>query len=196
MRVRKRKSARPLAQPIPSNTAVPDRHQRRIVRKQPIGEPPSRGYSLLELTLTLILLGIIGFIVVPRFFNRSTYGLTSFYDRFVAALDYARAVAVASNCPVNVQVTRTGFTLVHASNTSLCPAGPALPVKNPATGGDYAGTAPSGAAFTKGAGITYAFGPNGAVGTGAGHATITLQGKAGAVLSVTIYRSTGYVARG
>lgn len=165
-----------------------------------------RGYSLIELVFVLILLGVVAFIVVPRLFNRSTYSITAFYDRFTAALDYARSVAVASNCPVEVQITAGGFSLEQpsgtASGTNLCPSGSyTRSVPNPASGDPFTANTPSGATFSAGTG-DFCFGslgqvladcaqPDGAAGS---NRTITLQ-SGSATLTVTVYASTGYAAR-
>lgn len=169
-----------------------------------------RGYSLLELTLVIVLLGVVAFVAVPRFFHRSGYELTGYYHRFVAALDYGRAVAVATSCPVQVRVGAGGFALKQpggsASGNTLCPTGGyTRAVSNPATGGAFAAAVPSGAAFTAGTG-DFCFGGNGRLlascsqpdgPAAAGDRTITLAlGSGGASLSVTVYASTGYAQRG
>lgn len=168
------------------------------------------GYSLLELALVIILLGVVAFVAVPRFFHRSDYALTGFYHRFVSALDYGRSVAVATNCPVQVQVGSSSFALKQLGGSSpgdtLCPTGGyARAVANPATGEPFAAGAPSGTRFTTGTG-DFCFGSKGQLlascsqpdgPTATGDQTITLALDSGsASLSVTVFASTGYVQRG
>ena len=171
-----------------------------------------RGYSLLELALVIILLGVVAFVVVPRFVGRSSFHMTGYYDQVASALDYARSVAVASGCPVEVDLRSGGFSVKQPGggipSGKLCPdpaSGYTRNLPNPATGDAFGISTPSGVSFTSGTGSPLCFGANGQLladcsrpggATAAGDRTVTLSAPGGASLSITVYASTGYAARG
>ena len=61
--------------------------------------------------LVIVIIGIIGALAGPRFFNNSTFAERGYFDELAGALRYAQKVSVATGCRVRVTVTATGYEL-------------------------------------------------------------------------------------
>ena len=74
------------------------------------------GFSLVELVTTIILIGIIAVVVLPRFFSASSYSAYSLRNEFISELRQAqlRALNNTDQC-FDVNVTPTGYQLRHYS---------------------------------------------------------------------------------
>ena len=102
---------------------------------------PVRGYSLIEVTLVLVIAGILAAIAIPQF-NEPQIEASWFQDNVKAALRYAQRQAVAQR--------RTVYVAVHATDVQLFyDAAQTLPVSDFATGSAYTTKpAPAGVALT------------------------------------------------
>lgn len=60
------------------------------------------GFTLVELILVLILVGILSLYALPRFFDRNTFDTRAFSDEARAMVRYAQKTAIAQNRPVFV----------------------------------------------------------------------------------------------
>lgn len=70
-----------------------------------------RGYTIIELVLVIVILGILGVVAAPRFFGTSAYDQRAFTDELSSAMRYAQKIAVASGCPVQVSLTTSTYSL-------------------------------------------------------------------------------------
>lgn len=106
---------------------------------------PSKGYTIVEVLLVVVILAIIGTLAGPRFFDNAAFDERAYYDELVSALRYAQKIAVASGCPVRVNVAPTSYALSQqASLAGHCDPGDAafpVAVRLP-TGEAASGTAP------------------------------------------------------
>ncbi|MFZ4539713.1 pilus assembly FimT family protein [Propionivibrio sp.] len=69
------------------------------------------GFTLVELIMVIIMVGILAVVAMPRFASRTTFETRGFVDQTVAMLGYARKVAVASGRNVRVVASSGGNTL-------------------------------------------------------------------------------------
>lgn len=150
----------------------------------------SRGYTIVEVLLVIVILAILGAVAGPRFFDNDAFDERAYYDELVSALRYAQKTAVASGCPVRIDVGVTSYALAQqAAAAGHCDAGDAsfpVPVRLP-TGEVTSGTAPAGITTAPTATVTYnALGQtnlaaNQALAVGA--RTLTIQADSGLVVT-------------
>ncbi len=80
------------------------------------------GFTLIELTMVIVVLGILSTAVLPKFFNVSTFQQRSFFDDTLAAIRYAQKLAVATGCNVQVNIASNQYQLKRpgATDRSNC----------------------------------------------------------------------------
>lgn len=86
-------------------------------RERRLSASPSRnrGFTLVELVVTLIVTSILAVAVLPRFADRQVFETRGFSDVALAAVQYARKVAVASRRNVCAVVSGSTLTLTMAT---------------------------------------------------------------------------------
>ncbi|MDA3903081.1 MAG: prepilin-type N-terminal cleavage/methylation domain-containing protein [Desulfuromusa sp.] len=73
------------------------------------------GFTLIELVVILLLLGILAAVALPKFFNVSDYQNRATYDEVAGAVRYAQKLAVASGCEVRVDLSGNSYALQQHS---------------------------------------------------------------------------------
>ena len=96
-----------------------------------------RGFTLIELIMVMVMLGVLAVFAAPRIFNSNDFYARGFHDETLALLRYAQKTAVAQRRTVCVNFpTISSTTLTIASNaptpaTPTPTCSPALPLIGP-----------------------------------------------------------------
>jgi MSHA pilin protein MshC len=142
------------------------------------------GFTLIELIMVMVIVGILAVVVTPRFFDANVFKSRGFADQVKATFRYAQKEAIARRGFVCVAITVNSITLT-AGPTSACSTGAlALPA-----GGNII-TAPSGVTLTVSPlapPVSFIFD---ALGSTAVKQTISVSG---ATNNVVVEAVTGYV---
>ena len=146
--------------------------------------PSAHGFTLVELILVLLLIGVLGAVAAPRMFRVADFAAVGARQQTLAVLRYAQKTAIAQRRTVCVAVNANGLALTMDAAVppaGVCGAALALP---------FAAPAPVGMNATVGVAAINAFGflPLGSTDQ-PGAITIAIAGAA----PVTVGAETGYV---
>jgi MSHA pilin protein MshC len=109
----------------------------------------SKGFTIIELVIVTILLGILAIVALPRLFDQTGFQETGFYQDVINAFRYAQKTAIASGCDVQASydsVSRQYAVYFRSGGTDTsCGAGSFSEfVRSPQDNSNYTGTGPSG----------------------------------------------------
>jgi len=138
-----------------------------------------RGFTLIELIMVIVMLGILAVYAAPRMFNTGDFYARGFHDETLALLRYAQKTAIAQRRTVCVVLTDKGVTLTMDTNTppdGNCDVSPPVVLPNTPRGGTGLAGIPS----------TFQFTP---LGSTPSQVTITIANATG----ITVEAETGYV---
>lgn len=154
----------------------------------------SAGFTLVELTVILVVLGILAVFVLPRL-NLSVFRERVDYDKVMSALQYARKAAIAQRRYVCVAVASSAVTLTIDPNqpeatatafSGTCPFGNPLALPVPDSGCGAANQACVRATTLSSSAAAFQFD---ALGRASPGATVTVSGYP----PIQIEAETGYV---
>ncbi len=147
------------------------------------------GFTLLELVVVLVILGVLAVIVLPRL-TEGSFRSAAFAEQVSAAFRYAQRLAVATGCEIEVQVNSGSNDYAvrrraDGSDTSCGTTGAfTLGITSPAGGGAFAATATGGVTVSQG--LTLRFNAQGLPTPNGG--TVIVGGR-----SIVIEADTGHV---
>ena len=110
-----------------------------------------KGFTLIELVLVLIIIGILAVFVAPRFMDRQTFDRRGFHDQSLAILRYAQKSAIAQrrNVCVAFGTASISLTIANAAGVSVaCTAPNTTELRGPNGESPYSISAPTGIYFT------------------------------------------------
>ncbi|MFB0936560.1 MAG: prepilin-type N-terminal cleavage/methylation domain-containing protein [Propionivibrio sp.] len=145
----------------------------------------SAGFTLVELVVVIVVVGILAITAMPRFANKADFDARGFFDGTLSILRYAQKSAVAQRRMVCVVFgADSSVTLTIAANFGgACDT----PLAGPNGAAPYALAAPSGVGFAA-VPTSFNFGPSGEASLGQNISVVNLPGR-----SITVVASTGYV---
>lgn len=154
----------------------------------------SDGFTLVELIVVMVLLGILAVTVLPRLSSTAAFDEAGFHSEVVAALRYAQKSAVSHRRLVCAALTTTTVTLQIAATNPAAACGTAL-LRAPNGADAFASTTSTSLALTAGAlPATLFFQPDGRVTTDAAATGLWSAGIAiGGMPTITVSGATGYV---
>lgn len=82
----------------------------------------ARGFTMVELIVVMVLIGILGAVGAARFFDRTGFDADEFTEQARAMLRYAQKAAIAQNRPVYVRMDRDSIGLCFANAVPCAPA--------------------------------------------------------------------------
>lgn len=146
------------------------------------------GLTVVELILVIVIIGILGALAGPRFFDNRTFDERAYAEELASALRYAQKVAVGSGCRVRAEVAADSYNLaLQSAAAGHCdPSDTGFP--EPvllSTGQSASGSAPSG--VTAAMPLTFVFDPLGRTNLGSnqfisiGPHTLNIQADSGLV---------------
>ncbi|WP_295759844.1 prepilin-type N-terminal cleavage/methylation domain-containing protein [Undibacterium sp.] len=145
------------------------------------------GFTLIELVMVMVLIGILAIAVLPRFFDRNTFDARGYFDQSISMVRYAQKLAIAQRRDVFVNVTGNSMCLTYATETTCAGAPVANQVINPADQAWFVKTAPAGMIFTAASSFSF-----NALGQPSSSKVIRFTGD-GVSTDITIESETGYV---
>lgn len=69
------------------------------------------GFTLTELILVIVFLGVLSAVVLPKWFNRESFVERGYFDEVLQATRYAQKMAVVSNCNVAFNLDGSGASI-------------------------------------------------------------------------------------
>ncbi len=151
-----------------------------------------RGFTLVELIMVIVILGVLAVYAAPRMFNSNDFYARGFHDETLGLLRYAQKAAIAQRRTVCVAFTSTSATLTMASAASTYNCATAAALTGP--NGSPTITARSGVTYnTTTPPVDFNFDGLGRPINSSGAAMATQNIKIDNAADVVVEASTGYV---
>jgi MSHA pilin protein MshC len=146
-----------------------------------------KGFTLVELVMVIVLLGILSATALPKFFDFSSFQEQAYFDDTLSAVRYAQKLAVATGCKVQVSVSANAYVLNSPANRSQCTSNSptfSLAIRHPGTGDTSYTNSESGVSLTSSP-ASFTFDP---LGRASAEVTLTVAGR-----NIKVVSDTGFV---
>lgn len=152
-----------------------------------------RGFTVVELILVIVLVGILSAVVIPRFTTRVEFDARGFFDQTLNMVRYAQKVAIAQRRLVWVQASQADgiICLSYIAVNVNCQSDGGAPVWAPGEQAWFVRRVPAGVGF--GASPAFAFDALGQPSPNAAVSLSVIQNGATVVGTVRVEAGTGYV---
>lgn len=101
-----------------------------------------KGFTIVELVVTIIILGVIASVAGPKFFGTSSYEAMGFSQTLSTSLGYAQKLAMNTGCNTRVAIA-SGSMMLYQGSTTCTDATLTKSVVR-VTGGDFTESVPGG----------------------------------------------------
>jgi MSHA pilin protein MshC len=93
----------------------------------------NRGFTLIELIIVIVILGVISIYAAPRILDTNSFNQRGLYDETIALLRYAQKTAIAQRRTVCVTFDTASATLTIATNAAdtVCATTATTPLSGP-----------------------------------------------------------------
>jgi MSHA pilin protein MshC len=79
-----------------------------------------RGVTLVELVTVLVIIGTVGAMAIPRFFDNRVFEERGYVEDLASAVRHSQRIAIASSCQVQLTVSANGYSAMQRAALNTC----------------------------------------------------------------------------
>jgi MSHA pilin protein MshC len=146
------------------------------------------GFTLIELIMVLVMLGILSATALPKFFTKDDFAEHAFFSDTLNAIRYAQKLAVTTGCNVRVSISSNSYSLTRqgtSSSTSCAGSTYHLAIPHPSSGASTYSGSEAGITLTSTASDFYFY----PLGAASDDVILTING----IKTIHIIAATGFV---